>query len=162
MVETHHYGSFMGYVGRVLVPGERLRYATKIHWSIFLPGLILLVPALAALLIPWKAGTTSTFWMAAAIVLFGMAAFLLFGEWFRRWSTEIAVTSKRIIYKCGFVRRRTIEMNLDKVESVDVNQSILGRLLGYGDIVIRGVGVGIEPLRRIDHPITFRTHVTAD
>ena len=152
----------MSYVRRVLVPGERLRYATKIHWSIFVPGLVVLVPALAALFIPWKAGSTSTFSLAVAIVLLCMAAFLLFGEWFRRWSTEIAVTTKRIIYKRGFVRRRTIEMNLDKVESVDVNQSMLGRLLGYGDVVIRGMGVGIEPLGRIDHPITFRNHVTAE
>jgi len=53
-------------------------------------------------------------------------------------------------------------MHLDKVESVDVDQTIMGRIFNYGDILIRGVGVGIEPLKNIDAPITFRNHVTAE
>jgi uncharacterized membrane protein YdbT with pleckstrin-like domain len=53
-------------------------------------------------------------------------------------------------------------MHLDKVESVDVDQSILGRIFNFGDILIRGVGVGIEPLHNIDSPIAFRNHVTAE
>ncbi len=64
--------------------------------------------------------------------------------------------------KRGFIRRHTIEMHLDKVESIDVDQSIMGRILNYGDILIRGVGVGIEPLTNIDSPIAFRNHVTAE
>ncbi|MGA9197580.1 MAG: PH domain-containing protein, partial [Pseudolabrys sp.] len=52
-------------------------------------------------------------------------------------------------------------MNMDKVESVDVDQSILGRMLNYGDITIRGTGVGIEPLSNIDAPLEFRNQVTA-
>ena len=56
----------------------------------------------------------------------------------------------------------TIEMHLDKVESIDVDQSIMGRILNYGTIIIRGVGVGIEPLPNIDSPIAFRNHVTAE
>ena len=52
-------------------------------------------------------------------------------------------------------------MNMDKVESVDVDQSIMGRLFDYGDIVVRGVGVGLEPLRNIEAPLEFRSHVTS-
>jgi uncharacterized membrane protein YdbT with pleckstrin-like domain len=95
----------------------------------------------------------------AAVALIGL--FSLTGAWFRRWTTELAVTDKRIIFKRGFIRRRTIEMNMDKVESVDVDQSVLGRILDYGDITIRGTGTGIEPLKGIDSPIDFRNHVTA-
>ena len=62
--------------------------------------------------------------------------------WFRRWTTEIDVTNRRIVYKCGLIKRHTVEMNMDKVESVDVDQSIFGRLLNYGDITIRGTGEG--------------------
>jgi hypothetical protein len=51
---------------------------------------------------------------------------------------------------------------MDKVESVDVDQSVMGRILNYGDIIIRGVGVGIEPLKNIEAPIEFRNHVTGD
>ena len=86
---------------------------------------------------------------------------LAFGAWFRRWTTEIDVTDRRIVYKRGFIRRHTVEMNMDKVESVDVDQSILGRMLNYGDITIRGTGVGIEPLNNIDAPLEFRNQVTA-
>ena len=66
-----------------------------------------------------------------------------------------------MIYKKGLIRRQTNEMNMDKVESVDVDQSILGRLLNYGDITIRGTGVGLEPLHDIDAPLEFRNRVTA-
>jgi len=86
---------------------------------------------------------------------------LAFGAWFRRWTTEIDVTDRRIVYKRGFIRRHTVEMNMDKVESVDVDQSILGRMLNYGDITVWGTGVGIEPLYNIDVPLEFRNQVTA-
>jgi len=52
-------------------------------------------------------------------------------------------------------------MNMDKVESVDVSQSVLGRIFDFGTITIRGVGTGIEPLANIETPIAFRNHVTA-
>jgi uncharacterized membrane protein YdbT with pleckstrin-like domain len=151
----------VSYVRRVLVRNEKLRYATKLHWTVFVPGLLFLVPGAIVAFTLWKTGTKSPLLVLVAISLILVASVLLLEEWFQRWTTEIAVTSKRVIYKRGFIRRRTIEMNLDKVESVDVNQSVLGRLLGYGDIMIRGVGIGLEPLRHIDHPIRFRTHVTA-
>ena len=64
-----------------------------------------------------------------------------------------------MIYKTGLMRRHSIEINMDKVESVDVDQSLLGRLFGYGSITIRGTGESIEPLWGIAHPIEFRNHV---
>ena len=81
--------------------------------------------------------------------------------WFARWTTEIAVTDRRVIYKRGFIQRHTVEMNVDKVESVDVDQSILGRIFNYGDITVRGTGATLEPFRSIEAPLDFRNHVTA-
>jgi len=66
-----------------------------------------------------------------------------------------------VIYKTGFIRRHTVEMNMDKVETVDVDQSILGRLLGFGTIRVRGTGQGIESLRGIGDPIGLRNAITA-
>ncbi len=86
---------------------------------------------------------------------------MVVSEWFVRWTTEVAITDKRIIFKRGFIRRDTIEMSLDKVESVDVQQSLLGRLFDYGDIIVRGTGSGFAPLKTIDSPLEFRSHVTA-
>jgi uncharacterized membrane protein YdbT with pleckstrin-like domain len=148
----------------VLQPGEHVRYATNLHWTIYLPGFGLLI---LAVLIFWFGHTWMTIgaawiWNGLAALVCACAAVALFLAWFRRWTTEIAVTDRRIIYKRGFIRRRTIEMHLDKVESVDVDQTILGRIFNYGDIIIRGVGVGIEPLTKVDSPIAFRNHVTAE
>ena len=79
----------------------------------------------------------------------------------RRATTELAVTDHRVIYKTGLLARHTIEMNRDKVESVDVDQTLLGRILGYGTIIVRGTGGSLEPIRMIGDPLTFRSYITA-
>jgi uncharacterized membrane protein YdbT with pleckstrin-like domain len=73
-----------------------------------------------------------------------------------KWTSEFAITNKRVIIKTGLISRKTIEMNLQKIESVNVDQSILGRLLGYGDLHIVGTGGTRETFRKIKKPITFR------
>jgi uncharacterized membrane protein YdbT with pleckstrin-like domain len=80
--------------------------------------------------------------------------------WFHRWTTETDVTNMRVVHKTGFIQRRTFEMSLDKVESVDVNQSILGRIFNYGDVTVRGVGEGAETIATIASPLAFRSHIT--
>ena len=81
--------------------------------------------------------------------------------WFHRWTTETDVTNFRVIHKTGFVKRQTFEMSVDKVESVDVNQSILGRILNYGDVTVLGVGEGGKTLDTIASPLAFRNAITA-
>jgi uncharacterized membrane protein YdbT with pleckstrin-like domain len=73
-----------------------------------------------------------------------------------RYSDEFAITNHRIIVKIGLISRRTLEMNLNKVETVNVDQSILGRMLGYGTIRIVGTGGTNEVFENISHPIEFR------
>lgn len=73
-----------------------------------------------------------------------------------RYSDEFAVTNKRVIVKTGLISRRTLEMNLSKIESVNVDQTIFGRLLGYGTITIIGTGGTRESFPNISHPIEFR------
>jgi hypothetical protein len=73
-----------------------------------------------------------------------------------RATTEIAVTTSRLIYKRGLVARYVGEMSIDRIEGVNVLQSILGRLLGYGRIMVRGMGVGEVILPPLANPITFR------
>jgi uncharacterized membrane protein YdbT with pleckstrin-like domain len=152
----------MSYVQHVLQPGEVVRHQTQLHWMVYVPGLLVLVLAGA---IFWFAPGTSSGWRPfvhiIGLIMLGAAAVVMFLGWFKQWTTEIAITDRRIILKHGFIRRNTIEMHLDKVESVDVDQSILGRILNYGDLTVRGVGIGLEPLKNIDNPIEFRNHVTA-
>jgi membrane protein YdbS with pleckstrin-like domain len=150
----------MSYLQSVLQPGERLLYESRISWTTFISGLLVLVAAIAAYLILWFLIPSAT-WPAIAIglILLALSLFMLFLAWFERWTTEIAITDRRIILKRGFIRRDTAEMHMEKVESVDVNQSFFGRLLDYGDVTVRGTGAGLETLRQIDAPLDFRSHV---
>jgi uncharacterized membrane protein YdbT with pleckstrin-like domain len=149
------------YIDHILQPGERRLYSGKIHWIVYAPGLALLVAALFFLLLASGADQARILWMIAFVLCALGSAYLLFWEWFDRWTTEIEVTDRRIIYKRGFIRRDTLEMHMDKVESVDVAQSIPGRLLNYGQVTIRGVGVGMSSLpRHIACPLELRNHIT--
>jgi uncharacterized membrane protein YdbT with pleckstrin-like domain len=147
----------MRYIERILQPGETLTYSGKVHWIVYMPALALWAAALAALMA--GASFPAMLLVAALCAVIGFGAFIR--AWFKRWTTEIDVTDRRIVYKRGFIKRHTIEMNMDKVESVDVDQSIFGRLLNYGDITVHGTGEGWEPLRGIGAPLDFRNHVTA-
>jgi uncharacterized membrane protein YdbT with pleckstrin-like domain len=145
----------MSYVNRVLQPGETVRHTAGLHWSMYVPGLLAWVLAgIIALVLPDPSIHWASLCFAAGLILIARA-------WFQRWTTEIAVTDRRVIYKTGFIRRNTTEMHMDKVESVEVKQSVLGRILNYGDVEIRGVGTGFEPLRMIDAPLELRNHITA-
>ncbi len=73
-----------------------------------------------------------------------------------RWTSEFAITNKRVIMKVGLIWRKALEMNLSKIESVNVDQTIMGRILGYGAITIIGTGGTRESFHRISKPMEFR------
>jgi uncharacterized membrane protein YdbT with pleckstrin-like domain len=77
----------------------------------------------------------------------------------RRNATEMAVTNKRVLIKQGILSRRTLELLLQKVESIAVEESFMGRIFGYGTVVIRGTGGTPEPFTRMASPLQFRRHV---
>ena len=83
-------------------------------------------------------------------LLFWLAAFIQYK------TTELAFTNKRVIAKFGFISRRTVELNLVKVESMQVNQSIFGRIFNYGTLIISGAGNPQGPIPGIDSPMEFR------
>ena len=149
------------YVDSVLEPGEIVRYRTTVSWIVYVPSILLAVIALAALLVGVNyPDRDRLFWFVATIsTMVAMCNFAY--AWFRRWTTEIAVTDRRVILKRGFIRRATMEMNLAKVESVDVDQTLSGRLFNYGNVTIRGTGSSFEILRTIDAPLKLRSTVTA-
>jgi len=152
----------MPYVDRVLQEGESVRHIARISWITYLPGLFLwAVAGVLAGILPRDQGFFHYVILFVAVVLFVIGAILMARAWFHRVTTEIAVTNRRIIFKRGFIRRYTVEMHMDKVESVDVDQSIFGRMLDYGDVIIHGTGMGLEPLPNIDHPLELRNHITA-
>ena len=88
--------------------------------------------------------------------LFGLGLVFLAMAYVRYKSTELAVTTKRVIVKHGFIRRQTVEINLNKVESIQVDQGVLGRLFNFGTLVISGTGTSHAPIAGISEPMGFR------
>ena len=151
------------YIDDILQPGEKVLYSTNAHWIFYLPAIAAWIVA-AILLFMSRATITEgiiLLCLSASAVAAIAALYWSFKAWFHRWTTETDVTNLRVVHKTGFIKRRTFEMSLDKVESVDVNQSILGRLLNYGNVTVRGVGEGAETIETIASPLDFRNHITA-
>ncbi|AVY95747.1 hypothetical protein DAI18_18135 [Microvirgula aerodenitrificans] len=125
----------MSYIDSNLMPGEQVVYRAKVSWlsqiALIISGVILLFVFFIGI-IP----------LAIAVV--------------RVLTTELAITNKRVIAKFGFISRRTIELKLEKVESVQVDQGIFGRMLGFGTLVIGGAGNPAAPVPSIDNPLAFR------
>ena len=150
------------YIDEILQPGERVLYSTNAHWMFYLPAIGAWV--LAAVLFFLSRSTTTEGLVLLCLVGSGLVAlaalYWTVTAWFQRWTTETDVTNFRIVHKTGFIKRRTFEMSLDKVESVDVNQSIIGRIMNYGDVTIMGVGEGKETISTIAAPLAFRNAIT--
>lgn len=153
----------MGYAERVLQPGETIAYRARLSWVIYLLGLILLAVAVAAAAaaVALKVESQRIALLIAALLALLIALWQLVRAWLWQANTEITVTTRRIIYKTGFISRNTVEMNLDKVESVLVQQGLAGRILDFGTVIVRGVGAGLEPVRLISHPLQLHRHVSA-
>jgi uncharacterized membrane protein YdbT with pleckstrin-like domain len=124
----------MSYIDESLIEGETVLHRARLTWwsqaGLIILGVLLLV----------------------AVIGIGFLA----AAWVRMKSTEIAITNKRIIAKFGFIRRNTVEINLDKVEALRVEQGFWGRFLNYGTVLISGVGSTIDPIRDIADPLVFR------
>ena len=154
----------MGYIENNLITGESITYRARLHWIVLLNSLVtslVLIVVAGALLYIYGTSSADQFpalpWIAAG--LFIVSIFPLAVAVIKRRSAEFAVTNKRVILKIGAVTSKTAEMFLNKIESVGVDQTMAGRLLGYGTIVIRGTGGSLEPFDRIGSPLEFRKQI---
>ncbi|MBV8926478.1 MAG: PH domain-containing protein [Bradyrhizobium sp.] len=151
------------YIDDILQPGEKVLYSTNAHWVFFGPAIAawLLV---AALLVVSRMITTEGLIVlclggAAVVALLGL--YWTIKAWFHRMTTETDITDHRVVHKTGFITRHTFEIPLDKIASVDVDQTILGRMLNYGDVTIIGVGPGTnKTIDTIASPLAFRSAIT--
>jgi uncharacterized membrane protein YdbT with pleckstrin-like domain len=142
----------MSYVDNSLIPDEQVAFRTRLHLVIFLPPILLL--GISILLFAYGIAPGGEIALAVAI-LWGLVKYVDYA------SSEFAVTNKRVIIKVGILRRRTVEMLNTKVEAIAVNQGIIGRILGYGNIVVTGTGGTNEPFNGISSPLEFRRAVQA-
>jgi hypothetical protein len=158
----------MSYVRSNLVPGETVIYETRLHWIVMLGHLIvgcLLLVLPGALLLyyaHYQAGIDGKelhlMEGGAAVLLISGIIVIVVGM-VRRNATEMAVTNRRVVIKTGLASRKTIEMLLNKVESIEVSETTAGRMLGYGTVVVIGTGGTSEPFQKVAHPLEFRNQV---
>lgn len=153
------------YSRSVLQPDEKIKFEGRLHWVMYMPGLVWIGLGLAL-----SAGLhrlDQEWALFGGYAALGGVIFLLPGLFkllramFIQWITEIVVTDRRVIQKVGFIARDTAEMNINQVESVEVTQTVVGRVLGYGTIRVHGSGHGLEALSYVANPIALRTAITA-
>jgi uncharacterized membrane protein YdbT with pleckstrin-like domain len=150
------------YIDDILQPGEKVLYSTNAHWIFYLPAIGAWIVAAAFLVASGMfVGTGTLFCLSLAAIVGLFAFYKMLTAWFHRWTTETDVTNFRVVHKTGFITRRTVEMSLDKIASVDVYQSILGRIFNYGDVTVKGMGEDSwERIETIASPLDFRSHIT--
>lgn len=157
----------MSYVEKHLIEGETVVYQTQLHWivlvwPVFL-GLLFLLPGFALISqsttrASGKSGASGPL-LVGGIILLIVALICVVRGILNRYATEMAVTNKRVVAKVGVAARKTVEMLLSRVESIGVEESMTGRILGYGTVVVRGTGGTPESFDKIAHPLEFRTRV---
>ena len=154
----------MSYVESNLIPGEQVLYKTGLHWIVFfwpaffaaifgLVGLPLLIGSM------WESTGRGGEAALTGFSFLAVAGLLVLVGYLTRKATEMAVTNKRVVIKTGLLSRRTFELLLSKVESIGVEEGLLGRMLGYGSVVVRGTGGTPEPFKNVAHPLEFRRQV---
>ncbi len=158
----------MGYIEKNLLPGEALVYRTGCHCVVmFWPlvgGIVLGFIGFAFFVSGWLATRHGGSYQGAMVVggIGLVVAVILIGDGIvRRVATEIGVSNRRVLIKKGLFSERSIEVLLPKVESIGVTQSMLGRMLGYGSVIVRGTGGTFETFDKIRRPSEFRRQVQA-
>ncbi len=138
----------MSYINDNLTQDETVVTVGELHWIIYLPSIITLLLTLVIL----------TQGFNVATLLFGIfvAGILAVRPFILAWSTESATTSKRCILKTGLIRRDTLELKHDKIESISIKQTIMGRILNYGNITISGTGGIVLRITTIRRPNSFK------
>lgn len=149
----------MGYIDQNLVPGETVLYKTRLHWVVLVRPLVvgLLLGSIGVVFVigGYAASGKDVSYGGMIFIgalLLGAGAISVATGLIKKNATEVAVSNKRVLIKTGSISRKTIEVTLAKVESVSVDESALGRMLGYGDVIVRGTGGTTESFARIANP----------
>ncbi|MBA2653702.1 MAG: PH domain-containing protein [Gammaproteobacteria bacterium] len=155
----------MSYIDETLVNDEEVLYRTKPHWIIFTPPLGWLFLAILILFLAPRypiANTTVynnytlTDFLGIAVLLVALFSGLV--AYITYLSSEYGITNRRILMKVGFISRTSLEILLQRVESIQVYQSVLGRIFDYGSIIVSGTGGSKDPFPNIPDPLVFRRY----
>ena len=145
----------MSYIDSNLLAGEHIVFRTRLHWNVLLGPTLFL--AITLLPIAWLLVQGS--WSKLALIPPALGALALLAALVKRHGSDFAVTNKRVMMKVGVFSTRSVELLLGKIETISVNQSLTGRLFGYGDIVVTGSGGSAETFSNIQAPLELRRAV---
>ncbi len=159
----------MGYLEGLMGKNERIVHITRQHWitvigTLLINGFFILVLwGIGLTLMPLSVpvlGPLSWIPLAVAAVLSVFPLVRLISDWLHWWNDVYAVTNRRIIQISGVINKHTIDSSLEKINDLVLNQSIMGRMLGYGDLeILTGSEIGVNVLRRIAEPVRFKTEM---
>lgn len=152
----------MSYVEQNLMPEEQVLYRAQLHWAMFFPPAVALAVGFVLFVIIVASRGRATLYLLICLFIFIVGILSGISAVVSYYSTEFALTNKRVIAKTGVLQRRSIELLLPKVESIGVTQPIMGRLLDYGTIVVTGTGGTKELFRNIASPLELRKRVNAE
>jgi len=156
----------MSYLQKMLLPDERIVYIATLHWIIFLPGMFLtfiggFVGFYSYDIVRLLMGSASAPLFGRIVggiaLIFALAGLgMLTGAVIRQSSTELAITNRRLIAKYGFISRATFEIMINRVSGANFDQTVMGRILGYGTILVHGAGGDISPFDVVADPQSFQ------
>lgn len=158
----------MSYINKVIQPGERIMFSGRIHWIVYLwpiflillgLGIIIYGPVMIINIDIQNNGGDPPFFLIIGGCLILLGSINLLSAIIYRITTEIAVTNRRVIFKKGFIWRKTMEMNIGKVESVSIDQTVMGRIFDFGTVAVIGTGSSIEPFVSVDNPVDLRNMI---
>lgn len=155
----------MAYIDKILLPDERVLCVTTVHWIVYTEGFLITVaggllgyygPAFLSMIFGSAIAqgmTRAVAFVAFFVVLMGVV--LMLAAYIRQTSTELAVTNRRVIAKYGLISRATFEIMVNRITGANFDQTILGRMLGFGTVLIHGAGGDISPFDEIGDPQGF-------
>lgn len=148
----------MSYVDDHLLANERVVYRARLHWIVYLRCIFVLLLAVGIGVLVYRRWGLQPGLIAGGI-LFVIGLAEAFARRLTVWTSEFAVTDKRLIIKTGIIRRHALELLLRQIEGIGVDQGIAGRLLGYGELTVIGTGGTRERFFTISDPLEFRRQV---
>lgn len=146
----------MSYIENSLGSDETVVAIFSLHWTVWIWTCLFALPALIGWLLVAIAPIEDS--QSAAFFL-GLYSLLPLYMVVQILTTELGLSTRRIITKKGWVSRSTNEMRLSKVETVEVSQGFLGRILGYGSVKVTGTGSGAVRFPGVEDPLDVKRKI---
>lgn len=142
----------MSYITSTLTTGESIQYKGKVHWIIYVGAIVWLTLGLLMIAGGKEMLPVSIIFIVLGVIL-GLNALIVC------YTSEFVVTSKRVVMKTGFIKRHSTDVMLSKMETINVDQGILGRIFNYGTVVVGGSGGTKNGFKGVANPLEFRKRV---